>query len=63
MALCCDICGQEVEIVRFGGGFVGICCKKIFYNDRYEPQFYIEGKDTDVHLFPQKACFSKVKHN
>ena len=39
MAIVCDICSEEVEIISFGTGFVGVCCNEVLYNDEDKPQF------------------------
>lgn len=41
-AIVCDICLQEVEVIRFGTGFVGVCCNKVLYNDEDKPEFDAE---------------------
>ena len=38
----CPYCGGDVEPVRFGEGWVGICCGRILYNSRRAPE---EGPD------------------
>ena len=34
----CPYCGREVEPIRFGEGWVGICCGLILYNERQAPE-------------------------
>lgn len=45
MAIICYICKKEVELIRFGKGFVGICCKKVFYNDTDTSSFDLRQKE------------------
>jgi hypothetical protein len=46
----CPLCGKKVKLIRFGGGWIGMCCNKIFYNisDPLEATTKREsGKDSD----------------
>lgn len=37
-SIICPHCGEEVKLIPFGGGWVGICCGKIVYNSRKLPE-------------------------
>ncbi|HVO65534.1 MAG TPA: hypothetical protein VMT12_03535 [Syntrophales bacterium] len=54
MAIVCNICKEEVKLISFGGGFVGVCCNKILYNSADKPQSDMkqtEKNDICMHLF------------
>ena len=34
----CPYCGRDVDPIRFGEGWVGICCGSVLYNSRQRPE-------------------------
>ena len=48
----CPFCEKEVELVSFGGGWVGLCCGRIVYNSKRLPQE--EGNKEDQPLLTVK---------
>ena len=41
----CPYCGANVELIKFGFAWVGICCRGVIYNDIDLPEgFASEGK-------------------
>ena len=61
MAIVCDICKREVDLISFGSGFVGICCKMVLYNSTEKSQFDMKPdvkKDMDMHHSPGKKVLS-----
>jgi len=54
MAVVCYICKEEVKLIRFGNGFVGVCCDEVLYNSPDKPQLDMkpdEKKDTSMYSF------------
>ena len=39
MAVVCSICKEEVELINFGNGLVGVCCDRVLYNSAHRSQF------------------------
>ncbi|MGZ6210403.1 MAG: hypothetical protein ACXWL9_09685 [Syntrophales bacterium] len=39
MAVVCHICKEEVELINFGNGLVGVCCDTVLYNSADKSQF------------------------
>jgi hypothetical protein len=33
----CPYCGRKVKIIKFGSGWIGICCSRIVYNESVFP--------------------------
>jgi hypothetical protein len=65
MAIFCYICKEEVELISFGTGFVGVCCNKVLYNSADGSQFDMrqaEKNDISMHLFHQERRPYQVKH-
>jgi hypothetical protein len=66
MAIVCYICKKEIELTRFGTGFVGVCCKNVLYNYSDKPQFDMrqdEKKDIYMHSFHQERRSYQAKHS
>jgi hypothetical protein len=34
----CHFCNKEVELIAYGGGWIGICCDRVLYNSSERPQ-------------------------
>jgi len=54
MAIVCYICKEEVELMSFGAGYVGVCCNKVLYNSADKSQFDMkqeEKKDIPMNSF------------
>ena len=49
--LFCPSCKRAVELVYYGGGWIGICpqCQRLVYNDKNKPEGY-EEPDLDENL-------------
>jgi hypothetical protein len=65
MAIVCYICKEEVALINFGNGLVGVCCGKVLYNSADKSQFDMkpdEKKDISYALVPlrRKALSSKI---
>ncbi len=58
MAIVCDICKKEVELIRFGDGVVGVCCDKVLYNSLDKSRF--DTKPDEKKTFP---CTRSSKKN
>ena len=51
MAIICNICKKEVELIRFGKGFVAVCCEKVLYNHEDESRFDMKPDEKkDIHM-------------
>ncbi|MGO9137731.1 MAG: hypothetical protein ACLP9S_05285 [Syntrophales bacterium] len=51
MGVVCYICKEEVKLIRFGNGFVGVCCERVLYNSADKSQFDMkpdEEKDISI---------------
>jgi len=65
MAVVCSICKEEVKLIRFGAGYVGVCCAKVLYNSADESQLDMkqdEKKDISMHSFRQEKRSYQAKH-
>jgi hypothetical protein len=38
----CSHCNNKVNLLPFGGGWVGVCCKQLVYNNRNLPDAPVE---------------------
>ena len=64
MAVICYICKEDVKLIRFGSGYVGVCCDRVLYNAADKSQFDTkpdEEKDISMHSFHQKE--NPIKQN
>ena len=53
MPIVCDICKKEVELIKFGKGFVAVCCKKVLYNYEDESRFSMKPDEKkDISMWP-----------
>ena len=66
MAVVCYICKEEVKLMRFGAGYVGICCDKVLYNSADESQLDMkpdEKNDISIHSLHQERRYYQAKHS
>jgi hypothetical protein len=66
MTIVCYICKEEVELMSFGAGYVGVCCNKVLYNSADGSQFDMkpdEKKDISMHSFHQEKKSYQTKHS
>jgi len=40
--IACPHCHNKVKLLSFGGGWVGVCCKQLVYNQRNLPNATVE---------------------
>jgi hypothetical protein len=50
----CPHCSREVELVKYGDGWVGSCCDRLVYNASHPPP---SGTKTECHYPPLDSCF------
>jgi len=66
MTIVCYVCKKEVEVMRFGNGFVGICCNKVMYNSMDRTPFDIrrnKKKEISMHPFHPERPFYKANNS
>ncbi|MGZ3648032.1 MAG: hypothetical protein ACXU9G_03260 [Syntrophales bacterium] len=66
MTVVCYICKEEVELINFGNGLVGVCCDKVLYNSADKSQFDMkpdEKKDISMPSFHQEGRPYQAKYS